>query len=74
MAGIGESPEARARRLRNARRLPHVPPHDFFAGLDVRAPPANNNVNLPGMANPPRALVNALNHAGAPPAARAAVI
>ena len=74
MAGIGESPEARARRLRNARRLPDDQPHDFFAGLDVRAPPANNNVNLPGMANPPRALVNALNHAGAPPAARAAVI
>ena len=74
MAGIGESPEARARRLRNAVRLPHAQGHDFFADLHVRALPANNNVNLPGMANPPRALVNALNAAGAQPAARAAVI
>ena len=73
MPGIGESPEARARRLRNARRLPDAQPANFFAQRNVPAPPANN-VNLPGMANPPRALVNALNEARAPPAAKAAVI
>ena len=63
-----ERPGIGLRRVRNA------PPPGFFAALNVRAPPANNNVNIPGMANPPRALVNALNEANAPPAAREAVI
>jgi hypothetical protein len=62
----GESPDARARRLRNARRLPGAQAGDFFAQLNVRAPPANN-VNIPG-------IVNALNDARIPPAAKAAVI
>jgi hypothetical protein len=60
MPVIGENPDDRARRLQNAPRLAGDRPANFFAELDIRAPPANN-VNIPGIVN-------------APPDAKAAVI
>jgi len=63
MPVIGENPGDRERRLRNAPRLGRDRPANFFAELNIRAPPAN----IPGFVNAP-----GLNDA--PPAAKAAVL